>query len=796
MSSASRPTISDRERDADRDRERDRDWRRAPSDRGQFRERQGSQGAAERVARAPTGDQRRDRSLDPRGRDRERDRMIEREREESDREWSRNGGPAGSWQAQQHQREQRDRDALLSSPKPVSRSATVNEERQARGVPRRTNTSASVAPSPVDPPPPPPPLHVYSNHTDDAPPGRNPEPRQHRRQPYRRQPQALPLSDPSFADCVDDFLILFTDEELDAEPFLRDYVSEVLARWGRWTSRGRAPHLCFEAATLGGMRVLEQGRWAPSERTDRVERSLAIAMAGLTVDALEPNAAPVMRAKAVLLLGDEFLARAASPKLATPAKKRARKRRSRYPVAGVEGDEWDIDMAIEGENGGRDRRQNGERNGEIVRGPGGGAFLRYHDQEEDIQAVNGQSTASSPYTPPRKDSRAERRKGSIRPAIWNEEGGVMQYNQPQGGPPPGSPAQRRRRPPPLSSDPITDGDSNADSEADAPYRSASLRGGSPQPKLYPQQHQQVQQQQPSAWARRPSDAGPAFSSATPSPSGGVGGAPYSRDRRPSQDSNASHGSYRSPHVDAGPGGYLDRRPSVDPSTPSSTPDSMHSPYNHYQNNYRRPSDASSTDVFRHAQHVANARRPSVDEGAMHLPQGRALHVPGGAHDLDRRPSLDPTTLRPGGRSGSSGGVSVAQPELQPPPPPAGPPPGYLAPRWDPMMRRRPSADSVESGGSDRSHVSQRERDRIARGAGYAGGAPAQQQQGVDPRFEEVASDDSETEGLAGGIDSMALAPPGVPVGGYLMKGAGGDLIGQTLTSSPFPRTSSRRRPNG
>jgi hypothetical protein len=40
-------------------------------------------------------------------------------------------------------------------------------------------------------------------------------------------------------------------------------------------------------------------------------------MAGLTVDALEPDAPEVMRTKAVLLLADEFLARAASPQLAT-----------------------------------------------------------------------------------------------------------------------------------------------------------------------------------------------------------------------------------------------------------------------------------------------------------------------------------------------------------------------------------------------------------------------------------------------------------------------------------------------
>ncbi|KAJ3414419.1 hypothetical protein HDV05_006600 [Chytridiales sp. JEL 0842] len=167
-----------------------------------------------------------------------------------------------------------------------------------------------------------------------------------RREPSKRAQQPLPLDDPDFEECVEDFLIMFTDEELKAEPYVKPYLQEVLARWGRWTSRGRAPHLCFEAAALGGMRLLEQMGYSASEKTDRVERALAFAMAGLTVDALEPGASVVMREKAVALLGDEFLARAASPKLATPAKKRQKKRRSRYPMKGANEDEWDIDMEV------------------------------------------------------------------------------------------------------------------------------------------------------------------------------------------------------------------------------------------------------------------------------------------------------------------------------------------------------------------------------------------------------------------------------------------------------------------
>jgi hypothetical protein len=135
-----------------------------------------------------------------------------------------------------------------------------------------------------------------------------------------------------FTELVEDFLCLFEDEELEAEPFLRLYIVELLARWGRWKSKGRAANSCFEAAAAVGMRFLESRGWQPSERTERVDRALAGAMTGMTVDALEPEASRVMREKAVSLLTDEFLARAASPKLREPVKKRARKRRSRMPM--------------------------------------------------------------------------------------------------------------------------------------------------------------------------------------------------------------------------------------------------------------------------------------------------------------------------------------------------------------------------------------------------------------------------------------------------------------------------------
>ncbi|KAJ3248515.1 hypothetical protein HDU78_000163 [Chytriomyces hyalinus] len=154
----------------------------------------------------------------------------------------------------------------------------------------------------------------------------------HRRyDPTRRQP--LPTNDPDFVALMDDMTNgLFTKKELDAEPWLAEYIGEVLSRWGRWAARQRPPHLCFEAATLSGMQFLEHYGHPSSERTERIERALAEAIAGSTVDELEPNATEAMREKAVLLMADEYLGKSATPALASDARKRAKNRRSKTLV--------------------------------------------------------------------------------------------------------------------------------------------------------------------------------------------------------------------------------------------------------------------------------------------------------------------------------------------------------------------------------------------------------------------------------------------------------------------------------
>ncbi|KAI8614434.1 hypothetical protein BC830DRAFT_1127468 [Chytriomyces sp. MP71] len=131
---------------------------------------------------------------------------------------------------------------------------------------------------------------------------------------------------------MEDFTSLFSVAELSAEPWLPEYVGEVLARWGRWAARQRPPHLCFEAATLSGMQYLEYYQHPPSERTERIERALAEAIAGSTVDELEPDATDAMREKAVLLMADEYLGKSATPALASDARKRAKNRRSKTLV--------------------------------------------------------------------------------------------------------------------------------------------------------------------------------------------------------------------------------------------------------------------------------------------------------------------------------------------------------------------------------------------------------------------------------------------------------------------------------
>ena len=126
------------------------------------------------------------------------------------------------------------------------------------------------------------------------------------------------LEDIHFAEAVDDFLVLFTDQELQAEPYLRDYAVEQLARWGRWMLRGRAPALCFEAACVGSSRLLEKRGLTPTERTSRIDAAVARALAGMLIDSVEPLAAQqagAVRSKAVGIVADEFLAKATAPRL-------------------------------------------------------------------------------------------------------------------------------------------------------------------------------------------------------------------------------------------------------------------------------------------------------------------------------------------------------------------------------------------------------------------------------------------------------------------------------------------------
>ena len=57
-----------------------------------------------------------------------------------------------------------------------------------------------------------------------------------------------PPEDLHLEDTVTDLCCLFGREELIREPWLQAYIRELVSRWGRWTIRGRAPLLCFEAA--------------------------------------------------------------------------------------------------------------------------------------------------------------------------------------------------------------------------------------------------------------------------------------------------------------------------------------------------------------------------------------------------------------------------------------------------------------------------------------------------------------------------------------------------------------------
>jgi hypothetical protein len=128
-----------------------------------------------------------------------------------------------------------------------------------------------------------------------------------------------PLEDPQFADTVQDMLAIFTPSELDQNRYLMSYVIELLARWGRWQARGRAPALCFEAACVGGVSYLSKSNRTPNELTAKLDSLLARLLAGIVIDEVEPMArvqGGAVREKAIGIVADEFLARAASPRVA------------------------------------------------------------------------------------------------------------------------------------------------------------------------------------------------------------------------------------------------------------------------------------------------------------------------------------------------------------------------------------------------------------------------------------------------------------------------------------------------
>lgn len=129
-----------------------------------------------------------------------------------------------------------------------------------------------------------------------------------------------PLEDSQFADTIQDFISIYTTKELEQRPFLQAYVVELLARWGRWHQRGRAPALCFEAACVGGLSYLNRSGRDADEYTARADGALARLLAGLVIDEVEPTARKqggnAIREKAIGIVADEFLARTVSPLVA------------------------------------------------------------------------------------------------------------------------------------------------------------------------------------------------------------------------------------------------------------------------------------------------------------------------------------------------------------------------------------------------------------------------------------------------------------------------------------------------
>lgn len=147
--------------------------------------------------------------------------------------------------------------------------------------------------------------------------------------PHKREPDP-----PDLCDAVDDFLAIFDDDELLSESYLRDYTTTQLSRFARWQLRGRSMAACFEAACLAGARFLQEHGLSPSDRTHALDAALARALAGVVVDAVEPEVTlyvqgPV-REKAVMIVADEFLSKAAHDRVAVAAKRRSNKRKSGY----------------------------------------------------------------------------------------------------------------------------------------------------------------------------------------------------------------------------------------------------------------------------------------------------------------------------------------------------------------------------------------------------------------------------------------------------------------------------------
>ena len=116
----------------------------------------------------------------------------------------------------------------------------------------------------------------------------------------------LPPDDPHLYEAIQDFLSLFSPQELQKEPFLREYISEELSRYGRWSLRGRAPAICFEAACAGALKYLEKIGQIQTESTLKVDSALARTLAGMIVSSVEPDApnqGPI-REKAILIVAD------------------------------------------------------------------------------------------------------------------------------------------------------------------------------------------------------------------------------------------------------------------------------------------------------------------------------------------------------------------------------------------------------------------------------------------------------------------------------------------------------------